>query len=103
MTIIIVGTVILALIHDPSGTAILLASATKIGGVTWICKKVTEQINRDASQIIYFAGSSMAGVSAVKIIGNAMGSVSKVGVFFGNIAETFAKIAEIVDKITFWN
>lgn len=103
MTIIIVGTVILAFIHDPSGTAKLVATTSSISGVTWICKKVTEQINRDASQIIYFTGCSMAGVSAVKIIGNAMGSITKVTNFFGNVSATFVRLGELLDKITFWN
>lgn len=103
MTIIIVGTVILAIIHDASGTATLLASTVSIRGITWITKKVTEKINLDASQIIDFTGWSIAGVSIVKIISNAMGSVNTVAGFFVSVSSGFEKIANFFDKITFWN
>ena len=103
MTIIIAGTIILAIIHDASGTATLLASTLSIRGVTWITKKITEKINLDASQIIDFAGWSIAGVSIVKIISNAMGSIDEVKIFFMKASGVFDKIASIVDKIAFWN
>lgn len=45
----------------------------------------------------------MAGVSIVKIISNAMGSVNKVSDVFMNIGVTFDKFAAFIDKITFWN
>lgn len=103
MTIVIVGTVALAIIHDPSGTANLITIALSVRGVTWITKKVTENINRDASQIIDFAGWSIAGVSMVKIISNAIGSVNDVKAIFISISDGFTKVAEVLDKITFWN
>jgi hypothetical protein len=103
MTIVIVGTVLLALIHDPSGTAKLVAITTSVRGITWITKKVTEQISLDSSQIIDFTGWSMAGISMVKIIGNAMSSIGKVNMFLVGVSENFTKAAEFIDKLTFWN
>lgn len=103
MTIVIVGTVALALLHDPGGTAKLVATASSVRGITWISKKVIEQISLDASQIIDFTGWSIAGVSIVKIIGNAMGSVNRVNEVFMNIGITFDKFAALIDKIIFWN
>lgn len=103
MTIIIAGTVILAFIYDSSGTAKLVATSLSIGGMTWIFKKITEQVNKDASQIISFAGYSMAGVSVVKIIGNAMGSVDTVVGFFVRISGGIERVANFFDKLTFWN
>lgn len=89
MTIVVVGTLILAFVYDSSGTARLLATTLSIRGVTWITKKVTEELNRDASQIIDFTGWSIAGISIVGILSNAIASVDKV--------------TELIDRITFWN
>ena len=96
MAVIIVSTVILAVIYDANGTARLVATSLSVGGLAWICKKITEQINKDASQIIYFTGLSMAGISVVRIIGNAIGSMDKVAIFFNNVSQ-------FLDKVTFWN
>jgi hypothetical protein len=103
MGIIIVGIILLALIYNPSNTASLVITAVSIRGVVWIAKKTVEKINFDASQIIDFVGWSIAGVSIVKIISNAMASVGQVKDFFMGISNCIYKIAEIVDKITFWN
>lgn len=45
----------------------------------------------------------MAGISMVKIIGNAMGSVDTVKLSLMNISGAFTRFAEVMDKITFWN
>ena len=103
MVIIVVGIILLALIYDSASTASLLVTAVTVRGIVWIAKKVTERINFDASQIIDFVGWSIAGVSIVKIISNAMASVGQVKDFFMGISNCIYKIAEIVDKITFWN
>lgn len=96
---IIVG---LALVYDTDGTIKLVSIAIGIRGVTWLVKKVINGINLDAAQIIDFAGWSLAGISIVKIIGNAMGgmgiikgTIDKIGVFID-------KVEAIVDKIVFW-
>jgi len=96
MIIAIGGVVLLAIIYDANGTVKLVATALSIRGTTWIVKKVTENINVDASKIIDFAGWSLAGISIVKIISNAMGSI-------GTVRESAVKLAEFLDKITFWN
>ena len=103
MTIVIAGTLVLALIHDSTGTIMLLATTLSVRGVTWITKKITENISLDASQIIDFTGWSIAGVSIVKIISNAIGSVDDVGMALSKVGLAFDKVANLVDKITFWN
>lgn len=103
MIVIIAGTVILALAYDAHGTATLVATTLSVRGITWITRKITEKINLDASQIIDFTGWSMAGLSIVKIISNAMGSIDKVRVFFINTSDALEKLSTLVDKITFWN
>ena len=45
----------------------------------------------------------IARVSIVKIISNAMGSVNEVNAFFVKMSVAFGKVANVVDKITFWN
>lgn len=93
----------LALIQDSTGTIRLITATLSVRGVTWITKKITENISLDASQIIDFTGWSIAGVSIVKIISNAMGSVNEVNAFFVKMSVAFGKVASVVDKITFWN
>lgn len=103
MNTIIIGTVVLSLVYDPSGTARLVATTVSVRGMTWIMRKITENVSFDASQIIDFTGWSIAGISMVKIISNAMGSISTVDLFFTNMSMAFEKVANVVDKITFWN
>lgn len=103
MIVVVSGILLLAFVHDANGTVRLAATALSVRGTTWIVKKVTENINIDAAQIIDFAGWSIAGVSMVKILGNAMGSIGKVQAFVGKTVTALDKIATIVDKITFWN
>lgn len=103
MVIVISGILLLAFIYDTDGTARLVATALSVRGTTWIVKKVTENINVDASQIIDFTGWSIAGISMVRVLGNAMGSINKVTAFVDKTAVMLDKIATIVDKITFWN
>jgi len=102
-SIVLAGITGLALLYDPSGTAGHLATALSVRGLTWVVKKITENIDSGSSQLIDFAGWSIAGVSIVKIISNAMGSMGTVNVFFINVATAATKVAEVIDKITFWN
>ena len=96
MNVIVTGTLILACIYDASSTANLLVKALGTRGVTLVAVKSTETINKDASKIIDFAGWSMAGISIIGIIKNAMGSI-------GTVSNVFVSTAEFIDKITFWN
>lgn len=94
---------IMALIYDTDGTLKLIAAVISVRGVTWLVKKITSNINLDAAQIIDFAGWSIAGVSIVKIIGNAMGSVAIIQDTVNKVGAYFQKIAEFVDKVVFWS
>jgi hypothetical protein len=96
MNIIIAGTVFLSFINDATGTVYLVANAVSIRGITWIVKRVTQDISFDASKIIDFTGWSLAGISIVKIISKALDSVGEVEGFF-------VRLADYVDRITFWN
>jgi hypothetical protein len=97
---IVVG---MALVYDTGGTLKLVSVAAGTVGATWLIKKVTSNISLNASQLIEFAGWSIAGVSIVKIVGNAMRSMEVIGAFVGKVGATFAKISEFADKIVFWN
>ena len=112
MNIAIIGGAIvigLSLIQDGSGTVYLVGAIITIRGITWLCKKVTATINLDCSQIIDFAGWSIAGVSIVKLLQNAkIGSVHVLDIISG-IGETFDKIKMVLeradqfaDKLLFW-
>ena len=106
MSIAAIGGIIIlgmAITYDSTGTVKLVVAVISIRGVTWIVKKITQEISLDASQIIDFTGWSIAGISIVKIISNAMGSVDKVKDFFISISNFFAHVAEFADKVTFWN
>jgi hypothetical protein len=97
---IVVG---MALIYDASGTIKLVSVAAGTVGATWLVKKVTSNISLNASQLIEFAGWSIAGVSIVKIVGNAMASTEAVGAFVQKIGMAAGKVIEFADRIVFWN
>lgn len=105
---------ILALDTDASGTMHMVVAVITIRGVTWVVKKITETINKETSQLIDFAGWSIAGISCVGIIKNALKGVKDVMSFFDNIKNRFNKIENTLDnfdkdiegffdKIFFWN
>lgn len=95
---IIVG---MALIYDTDGTIRLVTIALGIRGVTWLVKKITCGINMDAAQIIDFAGWSLAGISIVKILANAMASMAIIKDTVNNISDFINKLGTAIDKITF--
>jgi hypothetical protein len=67
----IVGGVIiitLALLADSSATVILVTTVITVRGISWIMKKITQNVNKDCSELIDFAGWTIAGVSLVKLI-----------------------------------
>lgn len=102
--------VVLAMIKDYNGTIKLVTAVISIRGVTWLCKKITESINKGNSEIINFAGWSIAGLSIVPIIHNAMEGFKPISESFARAGESinriemfFGNIAQFVDKLTFWN
>lgn len=102
MIIIICGTLLMAFKYDAPGTAKLLARAMSIGGVTWITEKTIRNVDHDTSQIIRFAGWSMAGVSMVGIVSNAVGNINNIKMFFMRTSMAVDKFADLIDKIMFW-
>jgi len=113
MTIAIIGGLIvvgLSYSQDSTSTVQLVITIVSIRGISWLAKKITESVNMDCSQIINFAGWSLAGISIVKLLLNAkMGiepALEKLGVFnqgLVNVGGTLSNLAMIADKITFWN
>lgn len=92
-----------ALIYDPSSTIKYATAAIGTVGVTWIVKKITDNISLDASQIIHFTGWCGAGISMIGIVRNAMMGVGQLQEVANKINSVFAFIATMADKITFWN
>ncbi len=104
VSIVGVGIVVcMALIYDANGTVSLVVAVIGVRGITWLVQKITGGINQDASQIIDFAGWSIAGVNITRIIGNAMGSVVAIKSFVADVGAAAGKISEFVDKIVFWS
>ncbi len=97
---IIVG---MALLYDADGTIKLVTIAIGIRGITWVAQKITASISLDASQMIDFTGWSMAGVSMIGVIKNAMGSTAVIRDFATNIANIVNNVAKFADKVVFWN
>jgi len=101
---IIVG---LALLKDASGTVGLVKVVITVRGVTWICKKVSESLDRDKSQIIDYTGWSIAGVGIVKILGNAVKGVEPVmdGLvkISGSLGRLGMWVERVVDGVVFWD
>lgn len=93
---------VMALIYDTDNTIKLVTMIIGVRGVTWLVKKVTSNISIDAAQIIDFTGWSIAGVSVVGVIGNAMRSVAIVTDTISKVSVYFEKIAEFLDRLVFW-
>jgi hypothetical protein len=104
---IIVG---MSMIVDPSGTVKLVVTVITTRGITWIVKKITASLNKDMSDIINFAGWSIAGVAMVKIVKNAktgvepaLALIGKVGEAIGAVGTILNKVIDLADQVTFWN
>lgn len=106
------GTIIvgLAMIHNANGTVKLVVAVITVRGLTWLCQKITGSINKDASDMINFAGWSLAGISIVGIINYARLGVKPVtdvigmgSKFVDSVGLFCDKIGRFVDGVTFWN
>ncbi|MDD4778973.1 MAG: hypothetical protein PHT02_00020 [Tissierellia bacterium] len=100
---IIVG---MALLENAHGTINMVKVIITVRGITWICKKVAESLDKDKSQIIDYTGWSIAGCSVVGILGNAVKSVEPlmggIGKISGSIQGLGLWINRLVDGVTFW-
>jgi hypothetical protein len=83
-----------ALINDPKGAAKYVVAIITVRGVAWLCTKITA-INKDASEIINFAGWSLAGVSIVGLLKLAIKGLPE-------IIEGYTKAIETVNKAIEW-
>ncbi len=97
----------LSTLVDSNGTVFLIKAIITIRGISWICKKITESINHNASEIINFTGWCIAGGNIIKLIVNASNGVN---IVTKPLAETITKtnasfmnFANFIDKLTFWN
>jgi hypothetical protein len=104
---IIIG---ISFIVDADGTLKLVVNAITIRGVTWIIKKVIGSMDRDKADLINMTGWSIAGVSIIGILKNAIKGVKPIIQDIGETMETLRGIkdsvegfAEWIDKLTFWN
>lgn len=105
---------VLALDTDPNGTLRMVIAIITVRGVTWVVKKITETINKEASQLIDFTGWSIAGISCVGIIKNALKGVKDILDWLDKINLGLKKIEDKVEgfdkdienfmgRIFFWN
>jgi hypothetical protein len=100
----------LAFISNPKQTIALSSVILTARGVTFLAKRMTQTMNKDASDIIDFAGWSIAGVSIIKLLQIAMSgfttvgdSINKIQTEIASVGQFFERIAQWADKITFWN
>lgn len=88
----------LALVADAKGTVNAVTIILTVRGVTFICKKMTQTLNRDAADIINFAGWGIAGISIVKLIRLAINGFSPVADFFIQITDSISKVSDSINK-----
>jgi hypothetical protein len=107
--VLIGGSVIvgMALLEDASGTINMVKIIITVRGVTWICTKVAESLDRDKSQMINYTGWSIAGVNVIGVLNNAVKSVEPISQglvkFIGNIQGLGLWINKMADTVVFWN
>jgi uncharacterized protein YoxC len=67
---IICGVIIitLALLADSSATVTCVTTIITIRGISWVMKKITQNVNKDCSEIIDFTGWTIAGISIVRLL-----------------------------------
>jgi len=99
--------VLMSAMTDVNGTVKLVVAIITIRGITWLCEKITQSINLDCSQIINMAGWSIAGISIVGIIKNAIhspiiGSISKANDSMISLFNNIDKFTAWMDKANSW-
>ncbi|HYE12242.1 MAG TPA: hypothetical protein VEF53_18890 [Patescibacteria group bacterium] len=106
LTITVVGcgtVIILALGADPKQTTQLVTAIITIRGITFIAKRITQTINRDASDMVNFVGWSIAGVSMVKLLKLSYQGVTPFISTVTKISNGIQGFAEWMDKLTPWS
>jgi hypothetical protein len=107
--VLIGGSVVvgMALLEDANGTINMVKIVITVRGVTWICKKVAESLDRDKSQIIDYTGWSIAGVNVIGILSNAIKSVEPISQGLikvsGSIQGLGLWISKMADTVMFLN
>ena len=100
----------LSFMVDGNGTVKLVIAIVTIRGITWIAKTVVSELDYDKAKLINFTGWSLALVSGIQILKNAIvgvepivNTLGKIGDFFGGIYAFLDKLNQFADKITPWN
>jgi hypothetical protein len=108
---VLIGSVVivtLAMIADASGTIHIITAVITIKGITFIVKKILNNLHVGNGEMINFYGNCLAGVSAVGLIKNAIKGVEpvskvlgKVGVFVNGLGVTMDRIGEFIEGLPF--
>lgn len=93
----------LALIANADGTVQLVAAVLSIRGLTFICKKVADSMDKDNGQIIDMTGWSLSGIPIIGLIKYAMQGIRPVTASIQTVSGGLTKFAAWIDKIVFWN
>lgn len=91
----------LALLNDPGSTVKLITSIITVRGGAWLCTKVTT-INKDASEMINFAGWSLAGVSIVKLLKLSVKGLPEIVAKWTEIENNFRSVGEWIENLIPW-
>lgn len=97
-TVTIIGgaaVILLSVVVDAHTTIKLIVAIVTVGGVTWLCKKITEKLNKDHSEIISFTGWCLMGGSIISILSLALRGLKPIG-------DAFVLIGKFIDKVIFW-
>jgi hypothetical protein len=101
MTVTVIGCAVLigaALFNDPKKTITLVTAVVTVRGIAWLVTKITS-INKDASEMINFAGWSLAGVSVVGLIKLATKGLPEIIQGFGKAIDGINSVAEWIEHL----
>jgi len=103
-TALIGGGVVLGLacLTDPKKAIGFTVSIITIRGMTFLAKKITEEINPQASLVINFCGWCLAGIPIVALLKLSTGGIQEVVDSFNKIGEEINNIGMFIEKLKFW-
>lgn len=101
MSFTVIGCSILvgfALFNDPKGAVKVVVAVIMVRGIAWLCTKITS-IDKNSSEIINFAGWSIAGVSIVGLIKLALKGLPEIIAGYTKIIDAVGYAIQWIDNL----